>query len=141
MRPVRGGIRITIRTSRTTTACCAALAVDRVAGLGVEEVQPVRVDGELDPLALRRRRVAVEPRDPRAALDLGSVLADGGLDVLAEHHLRAGAEVDEHLRAHVLADVDDRAQRLAVAEARVLDVLGPHAEDQPPALESREPRP
>src|SRR5215210_9417390 len=121
-------------TGSRQTRLGVRLVVDAEAGLGVEEVQSARRDGELDRLPFARRTGAVETCDEEAALllclgrrRLDRLGADGRLDVGAADGRGPDSEVDEDLRPHVLSDVDDRRDRAtlgrAARDARVLHVL------------------
>src|SRR5262245_14959896 len=110
--------------------------VDAAAGLLVEEVQAARVDGERDRLAFAGARHAIEAADEAAVaaagrLELGlhRLLAERLAHLVRHDRPRVHREVREHLRAHVLADVELRGERasreVAVDERRILDVLRP----------------
>src|SRR5207249_1707641 len=121
-----------------------------LAGLaqGPPDVAPIveereRLTGELQRLALRP--LASQANFVALPLPDGAAFADRRLDVLAADGACADAEVDEHLGAHVLADVDDRREAAVLGnvarERRVLEILRPDAQDDPLALESRQRRP
>src|SRR5690606_13751920 len=118
------------------------LAVDPGAVGGVEEVQAVGVDHELDLLALADPAAGGE-----AGEDVGALLAGAGggglegldadvggelLGVLGHGRRRVDGDVDHHVGAEGLAQVDgaaDAAVGRGVADERgVLHVLGPDAE-------------
>ena len=104
-------------------------------------------DDELGGLALARARVTVHARHEeapsfarRGLFDLNGLLADGGLHVDSADRGATDGEVQKDLGAHVFANVDDRAQatifRRVGDHRRILEILGPDAEDQAPSLEA-----
>src|SRR5205814_1651343 len=90
------------------------------------------------------RRAAVDARRPHASLlprlftrCLDRLFADGGLDVFTADGRPPDREVDEHFGTKVLANIDDRFDRLGSARRKscVLEVFGPDAEDDALAFE------
>jgi len=118
-----------------------ASRLDGAACLDLEEVQPRRVHGELERLALAGARIARHARSEEtslaarlAARRLERLRPQGRLHVLPADGRCSDAEMDEDLRAEVLADVDDSGDRARLApsdDRGVVEILGTDAEDDP----------
>ena len=129
--------------------------IDAFAGLDVEQVNPARVDGDVDRLAVLDARPRPEAADhdrlrlafrellnlallPDVPRQLAHVLGEGGRGV--------DLEVRDDLRAERLAQDDDALDVAVVGdvglEARVLEALRPDAQDDraPDVLLERGPR-
>src|SRR5437879_1315529 len=153
--PVRIYDASDVRSTRATAGAGrrGLLALDRVACLRIEEVEPARVDGELggvtDRDASARTDARTHPRPPRAvaiATELdGRVVADVRGGRTRNEARRRGAEVEQHVCSERLRQIDlDLHPPIAGNsrfEARVLEVLGPNAEDDRLADVVLQPRP
>ena len=113
---------------------------DRGAGVAIEEVQPLGVQGHPGPVTDPHRAARVEPGGHHGAVGRHDRALPGVPDQLGEvlglpHPRRVGDDVHDQVRAERLDQLhlaDEDTPLLRTAQRRVVEVLGPDAEHDLP---------